>query len=62
MKARKSLFAKMVLSALVVSSLGFGATQAFAESKPRHAACPAHSGCVYGGYWTSGTLICCQEW
>ena len=63
MKTRKSLFAKALISAMVLSSFGFGVSQAFAESHPRQVACPHQAGCLFGGFLKSGgEPVCCIAW
>jgi len=62
MRRKTHRFSSIAFGLLILGSIGFGATQALAETGPTPASCPANSGCVYGGYWINGHLICCVDW
>lgn len=62
MRRKSKRFSSIAFGILILGSIGFGATQAFAETRPLAGGCPNVSGCIYGGYWNNGHLTCCIEW
>lgn len=62
MRRKSNRFSSIAFGLLILGSIGFGATQALAETRPLTASCPVNAGCAYGGYWNNGHLTCCVDW